>query len=237
LKISIIIPAYNEENNLLVNLPKIKNSFESNNFSNFEFIVCDNNSTDNTSKIANDFGAKVVFEPINQISRARNTGAKSATGDWLVFIDADSWPSKYLIQDLIKHISSGLYVGGSSIVQFINPPLWWRASWKISNLSMPLFNLTPTGSFMFCQRNVFEYLDGFNEELFILEDLDFSKDLRKYCKSINKKSIVIKQPSYTSSRRADNLKIRHMIKLAYRLSRYGTKTLKTKKNFVQWYSR
>ena len=90
---------------------------------------------------------------------------------------------------------------------------------------------------MFCQRNVFEYLDGFNEELFILEDLDFSKDLRKYCKSINKKSIVIKQPSYTSSRRADNLKIRHMIKLAYRLSRYGTKTLKTKKNFVQWYSR
>ena len=99
MKISIIIPAYNEENNLLVNLPKIKNSFESNNFSNFEFIVCDNNSTDNTSKIANDFGAKVVFEPINQISRARNTGAKSASGDWLVFIDADSWPSKYLIQD------------------------------------------------------------------------------------------------------------------------------------------
>ena len=48
MKISIIIPAYNEENNLLVNLPKIKNSFESNNFSNFEFIVCDNNSTDNS---------------------------------------------------------------------------------------------------------------------------------------------------------------------------------------------
>ena len=41
----------------------------------WEIIVCDNNSTDKTGEIAGKMGARIAFEPINQISRARNTGA------------------------------------------------------------------------------------------------------------------------------------------------------------------
>ena len=59
----------------------------------FELIVCDNNSTDRTAEIARAAGATVVFEPVNQIARARNSGAAAATGDWLIFVDADSHPS------------------------------------------------------------------------------------------------------------------------------------------------
>src|SRR5438876_11028275 len=61
-----------------------------------ELIVCDNNSDDRTAQIARAAGARVVFEPVNQIARARNTGAAHAAGEWLIFIDADSHPSREL---------------------------------------------------------------------------------------------------------------------------------------------
>ena len=160
------MPAYNEELHLLENLIKIKNSFESNSFSDYEIIVCDNNSTDNTAIIAKDFGAKVIFESFNQISKARNKGASIANGEWLIFIDADSWPSKYLVKTLLDKISQDDIIAGSSIVQFVSSPFWWRATWKFTNISMPLLNLTPTGAFMFCKRTVFDAVGGFNEDIF-----------------------------------------------------------------------
>ena len=52
----------------------------------WELMVCDNNSSDTTAAIARASGARVVFEPVNQIGRARNTGAAAATGEWLVFV-------------------------------------------------------------------------------------------------------------------------------------------------------
>ena len=50
-------------------------------------------------------GATVVFEPVNQIARARNTGAAAATGDWLIFVDADSRPSAELFADVQEAIN------------------------------------------------------------------------------------------------------------------------------------
>ena len=49
----------------------------------------------------------MVFEPVNQIARARNTGAAAATGDWLVFIDADSHPSAELFAEVAEQIGGG----------------------------------------------------------------------------------------------------------------------------------
>lgn len=86
---SIIIPAYNEEA-LLANTLEVLHKTMAEIPLSGEIIVTDNNSTDRTPEIAKAVGAKVVFEPINQISRARNTGAKHAEGRYLVFIDADT---------------------------------------------------------------------------------------------------------------------------------------------------
>src|SRR5262245_9621427 len=82
-----------------------------------ELIVCDNNSTDRTAAIAAAAGATVVFEPINQISRARNAGAARATGDWLVFVDADTHPSPELFADLARVIEDGRCLAGGSTVR------------------------------------------------------------------------------------------------------------------------
>lgn len=65
-------------------------------------VRCDNNSTDATAAVAETSGCRDVFEPINQISKARNRGASVATGEWLLFVDADSWPSPELIADMLS---------------------------------------------------------------------------------------------------------------------------------------
>ena len=54
-----------------------------------EIVVVDNNSEDGTPGVARSKGATVVHEPVQGISRARNTGARNAKGDVLVFVDAD----------------------------------------------------------------------------------------------------------------------------------------------------
>jgi len=82
LKISIIVPAFNEERLLGESLAQIKsaaNAFAQRGWD-FELIVCDNNSTDRTAEIARAAGATVVFEPVNQIARSRNSGAGGFTG-------------------------------------------------------------------------------------------------------------------------------------------------------------
>jgi glycosyltransferase involved in cell wall biosynthesis len=92
LKISVVVPAFNEEKLITASLAAIRaamTAFTDRGWAG-ELIVCDNNSTDRTAELARTAGATVVFEPVNQIARARNCGAAAATGDWLVFVDADS---------------------------------------------------------------------------------------------------------------------------------------------------
>src|SRR3954462_15162406 len=97
MKISIIVPAFNEEKMLASSLPAVREAAKAfENSADWELIVSANNSSDRTAEIARAAGAQVIFEPINQISRARNRGASVATGDWLIFIDADSFPSSAL---------------------------------------------------------------------------------------------------------------------------------------------
>ena len=76
-KVSIVVPAFNEERLLPGSLASIQAASVAFGDAGWqtELIVCDNNSTDRTAEIAAAAGARVVFEPINQIGRARNAGA------------------------------------------------------------------------------------------------------------------------------------------------------------------
>src|SRR5262249_11902031 len=120
LKISVIIPAFNEERRLGETLRQINTALPAFHKRNWEteVIVCDNNSTDRTAEIARAATAKVVFEPVNQIARSRNCGAAAASGDWLIFVDADSHPGPALFGDVADQIASGKCIAGGSTVKF-----------------------------------------------------------------------------------------------------------------------
>src|SRR2546428_7859476 len=77
-----------------------------------ELVVCDNNSTDRTAQIARAAGARVVSEPLNQISRARNTGAREAQGRFLIFVDADTHLAPEPLHEALARLGFGTVCGG-----------------------------------------------------------------------------------------------------------------------------
>ena len=109
---SIIIPAYNETEQLPPTLSAVRTSMAASALQG-ECIVVDNNSTDSTAETARLHGADlVVFEPFNQIARARNAGARASKGRYLVFIDADTRIDPTVLQQALHLLSSGQCGGG-----------------------------------------------------------------------------------------------------------------------------
>ena len=81
--ISIVIPAFNEE----YYLPKLLDSIKRQTYKNYEIIVADADSKDKTRQIAKKHGCSIVKGGMP--AAGRNSGAKSAKGDILLFLDAD----------------------------------------------------------------------------------------------------------------------------------------------------
>src|SRR5688500_4631337 len=117
-RISVLIPAFNEEEQLPRTLASVRESFEAIGEEGYEVVVCDNNSTDGTTAVAKRFGARVVFEPHNQIARARNTAAERALGEWLIFLDADTILNAELLRATIRLLEAGGISGGGSVLRF-----------------------------------------------------------------------------------------------------------------------
>jgi glycosyltransferase involved in cell wall biosynthesis len=203
MNISVVVPAFNEEKLLSASLHSISAALAAFHALGWktELIVCDNNSTDRTAELARAAGAKVVFEPVNQISRARNAGAAAAQGDWLIFVDADSHPSAELFSDLAAHIQSGHYMGGGCTLSLEGAPFW-------GNLLTGFWNWVSraqkwsAGAFIFCHAVAFRKLGGFSTELFASEEIDLSKRLKKLAKQSGKKLVILHHhPIITSARK------------------------------------
>lgn len=99
MKISVVIPAYNEEKHLPLILKALKNQKEKPN----EIIVVDNNSTDKTPDIAKKFGCKVVKEKKQGLTFARNKGFETAKYEIIARTDADSIPPPDWIKNIKEH--------------------------------------------------------------------------------------------------------------------------------------
>ena len=198
-------------------------------------IVCDNNSSDNTSEIATSFGCVVVFEAINQIARARNTGAKAATGDWLIFIDADSQPSAKLFECVSKLISSGNFLGGGSTVLMESKTFWFKICVSLWNWTSIVFRLA-AGSFIFCKRDAFIELNGFNEDLFVAEEIDFSSRIKKLARKRSLKFKIIRSaPLWTSSRKETLYSIKEWSLFLVKACLSPKKTMRKKGDCTPWY--
>ncbi|MDX1437023.1 MAG: glycosyltransferase [Anaerolineales bacterium] len=203
--LSIIIPAYNEEKIIADTVSRIRLALEANiaDASSWEIIVCDNNSSDRTAAEASATGAAVLFEPDNHISRARNTGAEYALGEWLLFIDADTYPQPGTIADLLDIIHSGDYLGCSSTIQVKGGPLWYRLNFEGNNLSMRLFK-TCIGLFVMTRADAFWDLEGFSTDLYAFEDLDFVNRLKVYGHKKGLRFTVLhRHPVITSGRKGE----------------------------------
>ena len=237
MKVSFVVPAYNEERLLpatLASLAAGSAAFAARGWAT-ELVVCDNNSSDGTPQVASAAGARVVFEPVNQISRARNAGAGAASGDWLVFVDADSQPSRELLEEVALAIEGGRCVAGGSTVRF-------ETSSLAAVLPVGLWNGISralhwaAGSFIFCEAAAFREAGGFSEALYAAEEIDLSRRLKKLARAQHRRVVILhRHPLLTSSRKLQLYSVREQLGFMARTIFARGDTLKSAKACYLWY--
>ena len=203
MKISIIVPAYNEAKLIAASLRHIQaaaKAFATRGWAS-ELIVCNNNSDDATAEVAGREGARVVFEPINQIGRARNRGAAAAEGDWLIFVDADSHPSGELFGEVAGLISGGQCLGGGCTVRLDERHAIGQLLTGTWNL-ISRCNRWAAGSFIFCEAAAFRVIGGFSRDLYASEEIDLSMRLKKLARARRLEFVILhRNPIVTSARK------------------------------------
>jgi len=173
--VSVVIPAFNEEHYLPRYLPTVLESlheWERSSGQSGELIVVDNGSTDATAKVAAGLGARLVYQPVRGIGRARNTGAAAAKGRYVVFVDADVEFPVEGITEAVQHMASGHHIGGAI------PPLYepTKLGTRLLVAAWGLYRRWRGGAqgvTQFCTREAFFTAGRYRADLLMSEDVDF----------------------------------------------------------------
>lgn len=204
--ISVIVPAHNEEAWLPATLDSIRAAADhvrAQCGAGVETIVVDNNSTDQTAAVARDGGATVVHEPVRSIGRARNAGARHASGEVLVFVDADVHIPHTLLEVIHETMRDPQCLGGGVDTEHHPRRLVVRLhlrAWRVLAAVIPLVQ----GATQFCRSSAFDEAGGYPEDVWMGEDTDFYGSLRRLARKTGRTVRLIRAPRVRpSSRRFD----------------------------------
>ncbi len=193
--VSIVIPAYNEEKGVSKTIESVLKQ----DYSPFEVLVVDNNSTDNTKEVAREFGVRVLSEKNKGVAHARQLGFTEAKGDIIISTDADTIHPKNWISNIIKEFSRdpkivavgglGEFYSGPPSARFASKYLFYpflvvdkifSGGWNLSGFNMAI------------KKDAFMKTGGFATNLHMGEDIDLSTKLRKIGKVVISKNISVK---------------------------------------------
>jgi hypothetical protein len=180
--ISIIVPAYNEEKYIGITLGSIKQAQHlllNEKGIPAEIIVVDNDSTDSTANIALSLEAEVIREPTHNVAKVRNVGANRANGNILVFVDADVIVPERLLCRIQEAMSDELCLGGAVDTNYQPAKFFvkvylhmWRLVGRFAGMAQ--------GATQFCRKDVYASLNGYDETLYMGEDVDFYWRLKRF---------------------------------------------------------
>ncbi len=186
MKISVVIPALNEESHLEKTLQSITKQE-----GDYEFFVVDGGSSDNTVTIAKRY--TTVINSLRGRAIQMNTGAKACSGDILLFLHADTILPDNAFREIRKRMKDDAVAGGSFYIAFDADTFILKGVSFITRFNFRLFHFGDQG--IFVRRTVFQTLQGY-KEMPIMEDYDFYKRLGK-----QGKVILIRMPVISSARR------------------------------------
>ncbi|MEO8435306.1 MAG: glycosyltransferase [Pyrinomonadaceae bacterium] len=177
-KFSVIIPAYNEEKFLprLLDSIAVARANYSGGAKAIEVIVADNDSTDGTAALAAAAGAQVVTVTKRRIAAARNGGSQKAKGEILCFIDADSAIHPRTFAAIEEAINEGSTVAGATGVKLERRSLGLMFTYCLAMTMVWLMRMD-TGV-VFCRREDFETIGGYDENRLYAEDVAFLLAMR-----------------------------------------------------------
>lgn len=200
-RISLVIPAHNEGSYLprLLDSVKVARQHYRHGPDSIEVIVADNVSTDDTAAIARDRGCKVVQVEERRIASVRNGGAAAAAGDVLCFIDADSEIHPETFNAIEDSLATGSVVAGATGVRMERWSLGIAVTWV---LFMPMvWLLRMDTGVVFCRREDFQSIGGYDERRFFAEDVQLLWDLRRVGKGRKQRLTRLKKVKALGSTR------------------------------------
>jgi glycosyltransferase involved in cell wall biosynthesis len=228
MKVSFVIPAHNEEQLLPATLRSIRMAAEACGVC-YEIIVADDASTDGSAEIAHSFGAHVICVHHRRISATRNSGARNANGDLLVFVDADTAISAEVLRAALDAVAGGA-VGGGAVVRFDGVvPFYARVLLPILTIGQRVSRLA-AGCFVFCTRAAFDAVGGFDERLFASEEIAFSAAMKKVGRFV-----IVNESVSTSGRKLRTHSPGEMLLLMARFARGGRAMLESRDQLGLWY--
>ena len=181
--VSIIIPAFNEEECLSqclnsifnLNYPREK----------FEVIVIDNGSTDRTCDIVASYDVLLLQDRTKNVSGLRNLGAKHASGDILAFVDADCMVAEDWLVNAEKYFDDLSVAAWGGPPQVPENSTWVQKAWSVLRQNkQPVEFVDWLGAInFFVRKDLFNKVGGFDESLVTCEDVDLSYRLSKYGKN------------------------------------------------------
>lgn len=229
-KYSFIIPAYNEEALIGRTIDVLRES-ASCLTGGFEVVVANDDSSDRTAEIAREKGARVIDVKKRQISAVRNAGASVATGEALVFVDADTLVPKPTLHRLEKLLNDSRVVAGGAFMDFDVPPaIWGVIAVRIFTFFYFRIARLAAGGFLFVRREAFDQAGGWNERYFAGEEIHLSRALKKLGKFR-----IIREPVITSARKFRMKSRREHLALFKHLARTGKKGWESREGLDMWY--
>ncbi len=180
MKVSVIVPALNEENYIEPTLRAIKAQvcpFK------FELIVADGNSTDSTVAIAKKYCDKVVIETTRTIAAGRQAGARASSGKLIIYTDADSIPDKHWVERMAKAFDDPHVVAAFGMIEPLDAsPFETALVSSTTRLFACFFNSVGLdytyGNNLAVRRSAFDKIGGFNIYLITAEDTDVIHRIR-----------------------------------------------------------
>ena len=226
--VSFVIPAYDEERLIAGTLAALQDAARVAGEP-YEIIVVDDGSTDRTAAIATAHGVRVVPVSYRQIAATRNAGARAARGDRLIFVDADTCVNGRVVRAALATMRAGA-VGGGCAVRFDEPlPAWAR-------MLQPCFGglqraaRLAAGCFLFCTREAFVAVGGFDERVYGAEEIFMSRSLKRCGRFV-----VLREAVLTSGRKLRAHSGREILGVLGALLARGPRSVQSRHALGLWY--
>lgn len=236
--LSFIVPAYNEELLIGSTIHGIHEAARAlPGGMSYEIIVVDDASDDRTAQIAESGGARVIRVSNRQIASTRNAGARASRGDQLIFVDADTIVSEAAVRAAHEAMNSGAAGGGCALRFDGRIPWHLRMMLPVMMRLARIMNVA-SGCFIFCRRDVFERSGGFDETLYVGEEVAMSRAIRRCGTFVFVRDHDgARRDVTTSGRKLRAHSAREIYGLALRMALGGRSFLTRRENLEIWYNR